>query len=54
MQGNGHFVGEYGVEGQSFSMMSQHTRQGRFPSSSRDNEFVPVNEDILDRKRKVT
>lgn len=54
MQGNGHFVKEYGVEGQSISIMSQQSRQGRFPSSPRDNEFVPSNEDILqlDRKRK--
>ncbi|XP_055805776.1 homeobox-DDT domain protein RLT1 [Solanum dulcamara] len=52
MQGNGHFVRESGVEGQSISMVSQQSRQGRFPSPSRDNEFVPGNEDILDRKRK--
>lgn len=54
MQGNGHFVREYGVEGQSISTMSQQSRQGRFASPHRDNEFVPSNEDIsqLDRKRK--
>lgn len=55
MQGNGHFVREYGVEGQSINVMSQQSRQGRFPSPQQDNEFVPSNEDMLqlDRKRKV-
>ncbi|XP_004232922.1 homeobox-DDT domain protein RLT1 isoform X1 [Solanum lycopersicum] len=54
MQRNGHFVREYGVEGQSIGMMSQQSRQRRFLSPSRDNEFVPGNEDMLqlDRKRK--
>ncbi|KAH0719307.1 hypothetical protein KY285_015338 [Solanum tuberosum] len=54
MQRNGHFVRESGVEGQSISMMSQQSRQRRFLSPSRDNEFVPGNEDMLqlDRKRK--
>ncbi|WMV15971.1 hypothetical protein MTR67_009356 [Solanum verrucosum] len=54
MQRNGHFVRESGVEGQSISMMSQPSRQRRFLSPSRDNEFVPGNEDMLqlDRKRK--
>lgn len=54
MQWNGHFVRESGVEGQSISMMSQPSRQRRFLSPSRDNEFVPGNEDMLqlDRKRK--
>ncbi|KAJ8545489.1 hypothetical protein K7X08_018072 [Anisodus acutangulus] len=53
MQGNGHCVREYGVEGQSASIMSQQSRQGCFPSPLQDN-FVPSNEDILelDRKRK--
>lgn len=56
MQRNGHFVREYGVEGQSIGMMSQQSRQRRFLSPSRDNEFVPGNEDMLqlDRKRKVS
>lgn len=55
MQGNGHFVRECGVEGQSINVMSQQSRQGRFPSPPMDNEFVPSNEDMLqlDRKRKV-
>ncbi|XP_015065715.1 homeobox-DDT domain protein RLT1 isoform X1 [Solanum pennellii] len=54
MQRNGHFVRESGVEGQSIGMMSQQSRQRRFLSPLRDNEFVPGNEDILqlDRKRK--
>ncbi|KAL3345261.1 hypothetical protein AABB24_024293 [Solanum stoloniferum] len=54
MQRNGHFVRESGVEGQSISMMSQQSRQRRFLSPSRDNEFIPGNEDMLqlDRKRK--
>ncbi|KAK4711137.1 hypothetical protein R3W88_005650 [Solanum pinnatisectum] len=54
MQRNGHFVRESGVEGQSISMMSQQSRQRCFLSPSRDNEFVPGNEDMLqlDRKRK--
>ncbi|KAK4361141.1 hypothetical protein RND71_020093 [Anisodus tanguticus] len=53
-QGNGQFVREYGVEGQSASIMSQQSRQGRFPSPLQDNDLVPSNEDILelDRKRK--
>ncbi|XP_009781785.1 homeobox-DDT domain protein RLT1 isoform X1 [Nicotiana sylvestris] len=56
MQGNGHFVREYGVEGQSINVMSQQSRQGRFPSPQQDNEFVPSNEDMLqlDRKRKLS
>ncbi|XP_060192893.1 homeobox-DDT domain protein RLT1 [Lycium barbarum] len=55
MQGNGHFVREYGVEGQNISTMSQQSREGRFPSPLQDNDFVPSNEDILqlDRKRKI-
>ncbi|CAN4078885.1 unnamed protein product [Withania somnifera] len=54
MPGNGQFVREYGVAGQSISTMSQQSRQGHFPSPQQDNEFVPGNEDILqlDRKRK--